>query len=167
MEKTLLLPIGEGQSVLLEMVKPCRRQIIAVNAVMDKYGFDYFDYLSAQVDSYKKMKSLGIDEGTNFEDGNPKVLEFTQSPEFVRASKLQKAFFSTTMSLEMVKHIWVVKGGTYTKTLEKYGDKIEDYYGENPDAEIEVDLQDFFVSMQGGMKAVKKAKKETTPRENE
>lgn len=158
--KTLNLETSKSNFVHLEMQKPCRRQVIAVNKIMANYGFDYYEYLQAQMDSYNTMKKMGLNENSDFE--GEKALQFTQSEEFIKARKMQTEFFSSEMSLEMVKHIWVEKGGRYSSTLQKYGEAIADYYGDNPNADVEGDISDFFVSMQTATGASKQAKAETT-----
>lgn len=152
--KTLNLEISKSNFVQLEMQKPCRRQVIAVNKIMANYGFDYYEYLQTLMDSYNLMKKLGLDENSNFE--GEKAMEFTGSEEFVKARKMQTQFFSSEMALEMVKHIWVQKGGRYSSTLQKYGEAIADYYGENPEADLEGDMTGFFLLMQTATKASKR-----------
>jgi len=165
MDKTMNLQIKDGQFVILEMKPPCRRQIIAVNKIMADWNFDYYDYLQSQVKVFNKMKSLGLNDDSDFSDGNEKALEFTSSTEFVAFKKLQDIFNSSEMTLEIVKHIWVEKGGRYSETLNKYGERISDYYGEDPDADVEGDLQSFFGLTQTATRARKKVKgaKNTTP----
>ena len=165
--RTLVLKIKEGLQLALEMNKPCRRQMIAVNKLMAEAGVDYYEYQKTQIATYNKMQSLGLEGKEDFTPDNANVSVAMNSDEFTKFNALRKKLYVSDLSLDLVKHIWIEKGGRYTTTLERRGEAISDYYGDNPEADLEGDLDYFFASMQLDTKAAKgkpKAKNTTPPK---
>jgi len=166
--KTLVLKIKDGLQVALVMNKPCRRQMIAVNKLMAEADVDYYKYQKTQIATYNKMQSLGLKSKKDFKPDNENVSVAMNSDEFQEFNDLRKKLYVSDLSLDLVRHIWIEKGGRYLTTLDKYGDAISDYYGDNPEADLEGDLDYFFASMQPDTKAAKdkaEAKNTTPPKE--
>ena len=166
--KTLVLKIKDGLQLALEMNKPCRRQMIAVNKLMAEAGVDYYNYQKLQIAIFNKMQLLGLKSEKDFKPDNENVSVAMNSDEFQEFNDLRKKLYVSDLSLDLVRHIWIEKGGRYLTTLDKYGDAISDYYGDNPEADLEGDLDYFFASMQLDTKAAKgkpKAKNTTPPKE--